>query len=124
MHPNWALPWARDLRSILVQTVGILGRLAHILQTARDIDEAHIFGPWAARYVGEPGPSSHDIDVLIMGDAAPALRPGACTEVDRDLAVEINPVVIAYEHWTAKKPESFVAQIKSEPQARIPLARP
>jgi DNA-binding IclR family transcriptional regulator len=29
---NWSLPWARDLRSILVQTVGILGRLGAALQ--------------------------------------------------------------------------------------------
>src|SRR5262249_4599548 len=65
---NWDLPWAGELRSILAQTVGILGQLAAALGPLAKIEEAYVFGSWAARYTGEPGPAPRDIDVLVVGD--------------------------------------------------------
>lgn len=123
VRANWALPWARELRSILMQTVGALGRLADALGSLRGVDEAYVFGSWAARYRGEPGPQPRDVDVLVIGDAdLPAVRR-ACRAVQDDLTVEINPVVIDGHRWAKKKPEPFVAQIRSQPLVPIPLER-
>src|SRR5579872_5116670 len=65
--PNWSLPWARELRAILVQTVGAVGLLSVELARVPDVEEVWIFGSWAARYEGEPGPFPRDIDVLVIG---------------------------------------------------------
>lgn len=119
---NWQLPWSRDLRSILVQTVGVLGRLGAALADVEAIDQAFVFGSWAARYTGEPGPAPHDIDVLVVGDAPLRSVRRACAPVERDLRVEVNPVVVDRSRWEAKKPEPFVAQIKRQPLVPIPLA--
>ena len=56
---NWGLPRERELRSILVQTVGVLGRLAEALRTVRGIREAFVFGPWAARGTGASPDDRH-----------------------------------------------------------------
>ena len=73
--PNWDLPWAQELRSILVQTIGVLGRVRDALAGLAGVEEAFIFGSWAARYRGEPGPAPRDIDLLVVGDVA--VRDGA-----------------------------------------------
>jgi predicted nucleotidyltransferase len=118
---NWKLPWAKDLRSILVQTVGLLGRLGNALTDVSGVEEAFVFGSWAARYTGEPGPAPNDIDVLVVGDASLRTVRRACAPVEQELRVEVNPVVIDQERWGATKPEPFVAQIKSQPLVPIPL---
>ncbi|MCZ7525172.1 MAG: MarR family transcriptional regulator [Acidimicrobiia bacterium] len=120
---NWDLPWASELRSILVQTVGVLGRLGDALGGVDGVDEAFVFGSWAARYRGEPGPTPRDIDVLVVGDAALRTVRRACRYVEEDLRVEVNPVVVDRVRWGAKRPEPFVAQIKSQPLVPIRLAR-
>lgn len=34
------------------------------------MDQAYIYGSWAARYLGEPGPVPQDVDVLAIGTAS------------------------------------------------------
>jgi len=121
---NWALPWARDLRSILVQTVGILGRLADALGTLNGIEQAFVFGSWAARYTGEAGAPPRDIDVLVVGEVALRSVRKAVADLEKELRVEINPVVVDRARWTAKRPEPFVAQLRSQPLVEIALERP
>lgn len=116
---NWDLPWASELRSILVQTVGVLGQLGNALAKVDGVEEAYIFGSWAARYTGEPGPPPRDIDVAVIGNAALRTVRRACRAVEDDLRVEVNPVVIDRGSWEAKKAEPFIAQIKS--QALVPI---
>lgn len=118
---NWSLPWARDLKSILVQTVGVLGRLADALADVHGIEEAFVFGSWAARYSGEAGPQPHDVDVLVVGEASLRTVRRACAVVEADLRIEVNPVVVDCKRWTAKKPEALIAQVRSHPLAPIPL---
>lgn len=120
---NWDLPWARDLRSILVQTVGVLGRLAAALGGVDGVEEAHVFGSWAARYVGEPGPPPRDVDVLVVGDAPLREVRRACRAVEDDLSVEVNPVVVDRKRWTTNKRDPFIEQVRSEPLVAIPLER-
>jgi DNA-binding transcriptional ArsR family regulator len=120
---NWKLPWARDLRSILVQTVGVLGRLSQALSGVNGIDEALVFGSWAARYTGEIGPPPRDIDVLVVGNASLHAVRRACSKVERDLTIDVNAMVIDHQRWIAKKPDPFVAQIRDRPLVTIPLER-
>lgn len=116
---NWDLPWAKDLRSILVKTIGVLGRLGEALTGVDGIDEAFIFGSWAARYMGEPGPPPRDIDVVVVGDSPLRTVRRACRAVEEELRVDVNPVVAKRPQWDAAKPEPFIAQIKSQPLVPI-----
>lgn len=91
VSPNWDLPWAKDLRAILVQTVGVLGHLADALVGVAGVDEAFVFGSWAARYTGEPGPPPRDIDVLVVGDASLRSVRRACSRVEEELRSRSAP---------------------------------
>ena len=118
---NWDLPWARELRSILIQTVGVLGRLSDALKSMAGVEEAYVFGSWAARYTGEAGPPPRDVDVLVIGDARLRDVRRACSAVERDLRVEVNPVVVGREEWATEDGNAFVEQIRSQPLVTIPL---
>jgi predicted nucleotidyltransferase len=118
---NWQLPWARELRSILVQTVGVLGRLADALGGLGGVKEAFVYGSWAARYEGEPGPPPRDIDVLVVGEVQLHAVRRACRAVETELRVDVNPVVVDESRWAGESPDPFVAQVRSGPLVPIPI---
>jgi predicted nucleotidyltransferase len=118
---NWSLPWAPELRSMLSQTIGVLGRVASALETIDGIDSAFIYGSWAARYAGEPGALPRDIDVLVVGDASLHDVRSALRELETALRVDVNPVVIEADRWNAPNPEPFVAQLHARPLVEVPL---
>ncbi|MDQ4069884.1 MAG: winged helix-turn-helix domain-containing protein [Actinomycetota bacterium] len=121
--PNWSLPWAKDLSAILAKTVGVLGRLGDELSGVPAVEEAYVFGSWAERYTGEPGPPPRDVDVVVVGGASLRAIRRACAVVERELDVEVNAVVVDRERWLADEPEPFVAQLKGRPLVPIPLER-
>lgn len=117
---NWGLSWAPELRSILTQTVGVLGLLADALARIEGIDEAFVFGSWAARYVGEPGAAPRDVDVVVVGDVEYGDVRKACARVERELDIEVNAVVVKPARWKARK-DAFVRDLRSKPLVPIRL---
>lgn len=121
VRPNWSLQWAPELRRILDQTVGVLGRLGEVLSGLEGIEDAFVFGSWAVRYSGEPGPYPRDVDVVVVGEVElPSVRR-VCRELEHSLRVEINPVVVTCADWGSHDPEPFIAQLKQQPLTPIPL---
>ena len=67
-----------ELRSILLKTVGPKAVLEQQLARSRGLERALIYGSWARRYHGEPGPFPQDIDLMVIGtwmSARSALKP-------------------------------------------------
>src|SRR5262245_57095439 len=62
-------PVSRPLTDLLAVTYGPLPVLTDLLAETRGVRAAYIYGSWAARYQGEPGPVPHDIDVLVVGNS-------------------------------------------------------
>src|SRR5512138_1788238 len=54
---------ARPLTELLALTYGPAAVLADLLAEIRGVSEAFVYGSWAARYAGEPGPPPRDVDV-------------------------------------------------------------
>jgi DNA-binding transcriptional ArsR family regulator len=121
VRANWDLPWATELRSILAQTVGVLDHLATALSRVDGIQEAWIYGSWAARYRGEPGPFPRDVDVLIVGDPDRRGLMRAAREVENQLRVDVNTIVVEPAVWGSPDPDSFYAQVRSDPRVAVPL---
>jgi predicted nucleotidyltransferase len=120
---NWELPWANELRSILSKTVGVLGRIAEVLSRGAPVDEAYIFGSWAARYRGEPGQPPRDVDVLVVANVSLRSVQRSLAPIERDLGIEINAVVVEPIRWNAASPEPFIEQVRNGPLVPIPLGR-
>lgn len=119
VRPNWDLPWAPELRSILMQTVGVLGALGAELQDVHGIEDAFVFGSWAARYTGAVGHQPADIDVVVVGEASLRDVRAACRRVQDNLRVEVNPIVVDRSRWDGED-DPFVAQLKEQPL--VPIA--
>lgn len=75
-------------------------------------EQVVIFGSWAARYAGEPGPPPHDIDVLVVGKVDRADLYDAADRANARLGIEVNPVVRTAEDWRDPS-DALVAQIKA-----------
>lgn len=118
--PNWGLSWSSELRSILMKTVGVLGLLADALIRVDGIEEAFVFGSWAARYVGNPGGAPRDVDVVVVGDAEYGDVRKACAKVERELGIEVNAVVVEPVRWKARK-DAFVRDVRSKPLVPVHL---
>jgi DNA-binding transcriptional ArsR family regulator len=120
---NWDLPWAKELRALLTQTIGVLGRLGDALGELAGIEAAFVFGSWAARYTGAAGPAPRDVDVVVVGTASlPEVRD-ACRTVEHDLRLDVNPVVFTHDEWRASTPDPFIEELRSGPLVEIPLPR-
>lgn len=89
---NWALPWAPDLRRILVHTGGLIPTLETLLGGDPRIDAAYIFGSWARRYRGEAGHFPRDIDIVIVSESSQFDLDIAWSDISRELSIELNPI--------------------------------
>lgn len=77
-----------------------------------------IFGSWAARYTGEPGPPPHDIDVLVVGEVDRADVYDAADRAATRLGIEVNPVVRSSRLWREPK-DALVRQIKESAHVEV-----
>jgi predicted nucleotidyltransferase len=107
-----------------VQTVGVVGLLSAALSKVPDVEEGWVFGSWAARYDGDPGPFPNDIDVLVMGEPDRGRLNRALRSVEKDLRVQVNPVVAGRAEWEDATPTSFLGQVRARPRVRVPIATP
>jgi len=122
--PNWELPWAGALARLLDQTIGPLALLGEALAEVDGLEEAWIFGSWAARHEGVPGRAPRDVDVLLVGDNLSRFDIAAVTNRVADrVGVEVNPHLVSSEEWQHPAPDSFVAGLKSGPLVAVPLRR-
>lgn len=119
---NWDQPWATDLASLLAKTAGLPARIAGVLSGIGGVDEAFIYGSWAARFNGEPGAPPRDVDVVVIGDADVDDVRDACASLEPDAGVEINAVVVERLRWRKPKAaDGFVREVKSRPLVPVPL---
>ena len=73
--------------------------LGHALGAVEGIDEAWVFGSWADRYIGHPGPPPADIDVAVVGTASLNAVRAACRALEPRIGLEVNPVVLSRRQW-------------------------
>jgi predicted nucleotidyltransferase len=74
-----------------------------------------VFGSWAARYRGEPGPFPADIDVLILGDGLSRADAYAAAEsAEHRLGMPVNPVLRPTNSWTDGA-DPLLTEIRSRP---------
>lgn len=111
-------PYFPELRGILLKVSGPAVALAEGLEGIAGIREAYLFGSWARRYEGEPGPPPADVDLLVVGDADPEAVEAACVDAGRRLGIEVNPVVLSEDEWSGSG-SGFVRQLREGPLVRL-----
>jgi hypothetical protein len=123
IEPNRSSPYFEELQSLLLKSYGPATVLADILRKHRAVRGAYIYGSWAARYSGEPGPDPQDIDVavLVTSDAERNTIEDDLTSASTRLGRFVNPILIDEGDWN-RSATPFLQTIRSRPLIELPLA--
>lgn len=77
-----------------------------------------IFGSWAARWRGDPGPPPNDIDLLVVGDVEYAEVWDRAAELSSQLGLEVNPVIRTVEEWEGED-SGFATAVRTGPLVTV-----
>jgi DNA-binding transcriptional ArsR family regulator len=123
LQANPDSPLARPLTELLALTYGPAAVLGDLLAEVRGVDEAYIYGSWAARYSGEPGPPPRDVDVLVIGDADEDDLFDVARTAERSLGREVNIHRVAASTWHTPGDDPFLASVRSRPLVAVDLRK-
>ncbi|GAB3871540.1 ArsR family transcriptional regulator [Kibdelosporangium lantanae] len=114
-------PLYRPLTELIAVTFGPVPLLTEALSQLPGVDEAYIYGSWAARYNGEPGPPPGDVDVLVVGSPDADALFDLAERVSRQLGREVNVHRIAPESWAASTTDPFITSVRERPLTQLNL---
>jgi predicted nucleotidyltransferase len=118
VRPNSDHPLFQDLWSMLLKTYGPREVLAEVFADEPDLDDAYVYGSWAARYQGESGAPPADVDVLLVGHVGPRRREELEAEAEDLLGQPVQIEVVSPRDWNdGRKP--LVQTIKKRPLVEI-----
>ncbi len=115
---NLEAPFYRPLRELVVIVLGPAEVLGEELTGLSGVQTAAIFGSWAARATGEPGPSPVDIDLLVIGHPDRDELHDALGRARERLGREINPVVVAARRWESED-DGFLRELRTRPMVAL-----
>jgi hypothetical protein len=119
---NTTSPIFDELHSILLKTIGPKAVLENQFRGLRGIDRALIYGSWARRYQGEPGPFPQDVDLMVIGTGHVAEIRAEADHASRKLGRDVNVSVLTPKEWDSSQ-TGFVAHLKSETMVELDLLR-
>lgn len=121
LRVNQDHPLFRPVTEVLRYAYGPIAVLAPLLRDVPGVEEAHIYGSWAARLAGEVGPDPADIDLLVVGDHVDRSALDAAAEsARRQLGREVNPRAVSSRAW-GEKADLFLRHLYDRPIVSIPL---
>ncbi|MDQ2846795.1 MAG: nucleotidyltransferase domain-containing protein, partial [Actinomycetota bacterium] len=90
MEANTSGTLYQPLTDLMAVTYGPEPVLRELLSNIPGIQEAHIYGSWAARRSGEPGPTPRDIDVIVIGNTPTHVLDDVAEQAEADLHRPVN----------------------------------
>jgi len=113
----------RPLTELLAVTFGPLPVLSELLIDVAGVAEAYIYGSWAARYRGEPGPTPVDVDVIVVGNADLDKLDEVAEQAGRRLRREVNIRRIRRDRWENPEGDPFLSSVRDRPLVSLPISR-
>ena len=96
-------PWAAGIPGIAagIPGMGMPGIIPGIATGIAGLGAIKIalFGSWAARYRGEPGPPPNDLDVLLVGEIDRENAYEAARRAESRLGFPVNPTLFSVDRW-------------------------
>ncbi|MGL5850475.1 MAG: MarR family transcriptional regulator [Phycicoccus sp.] len=100
------------LTQLLELTFGPLAVIAEEFTALPRAERVLIFGSWAQRYNGTPGPPPGDVDVLVIGRPTRADVYDAADRAQARLGMQVNPTIRTAQQWDDDA-DPLITQIKS-----------
>jgi hypothetical protein len=112
-HPNY-----RPLKELVTASFGPAQVIAEEFSNVEGADVVLIYGSWAARSSGDPGPVPRDIDVLVVGTLTRAAAYEAAQRAQERLDREVNATVRRPDEWEAAT-DGFAQHVKASPTVQV-----
>ncbi len=119
LSANEANPYLRPLSHLAVMTFGPPLAISEEFSTVDGINAIYIYGSWAARYEGEPGPAPNDIDVLIIGRPNRDDVYDAGQRAQQRLGREVNVTQRTRKQWETAT-DGLTQQVRNSPMVEVP----
>lgn len=113
---------AGPLAELLALTYGPPAVLGELLDSIPGVEEAYVYGSWAARYRGQDGEVPRDVDVLVVGDADDDDLSDAARSAERTLGRAVNIHRVSAQAWHAPGSDPFLTSLQSHPLVRLELS--
>lgn len=107
---------------ILQYGYGPLALLPAILADVTGVEEAYVYGSWAARFKGEVGSDPNDIDVLVIGDTDRTELFEAAQRATQEIGRETNIRSVTRRQWDAAR-DLFIRNLKDRPLVPVPVSQ-
>lgn len=120
LSANTDSPYYGPLRELLARAYGPPRMIGDALRDVGDVEKALIYGSWAARYLGEPGPPPNDIDVLVVGSPDRRTLARTSRELTDELGLEVDPHVVSAADYEAGA-TGFIRAVEQGPTVEIDL---
>ena len=111
-------PAINALRTLVDLTVGPLVSLKR-LYDVDGVEHVWVFGSWARRHLGEPGPTPRDIDVLVVGTPDEYGVTSVCLDLSGQYGIEVNPMIVSNGEFTARGRNQILDQITTGPLVEV-----
>ncbi|WP_433431488.1 hypothetical protein [Nonomuraea sp. CA-141351] len=102
-------------------TYGPMAVLGEQLSGIAGVEEAYIYGSWAARYSGEGGRVPNDVNVLIVGTADEDELYDAARAAEGQLGREVSIRRLSRTEWASSEGDPFLETVKARPLVRIKI---
>lgn len=113
--------FSAPLAELLLLAYGPKPLLERVLRGIAGVDDAFIFGSWAARYEGAGGGLPRDVDLLVVGspdrDEVHELVADVAQQLRRDVQVAFRTP----SAWANASVDAFLTTLRSRPLVRLDL---
>lgn len=112
-----------DLSNLLLRTFGPVAVLEKEFSGIQGVEHLYIFGSWAARFAGQPGPPPRDIDVMIVGEPNRDEVYDAAERAESLLSHPVQTTIRTTAQWQALNDDPFIVEVKSRPLLEVGAER-
>jgi DNA-binding transcriptional ArsR family regulator len=117
IRPNPRSAFYPELRALLLKAFGPVRVLEPLLARIDGIEDAFIYGSWARRYRGEPGPPPEDIDLMVIGQPPVDDVYAAADIASRELGREVSVTVLSPIEWRGSS--GFAESVRAGPTVPV-----
>lgn len=108
------------LERLLTLTYGPVPVLEEELRGIPGVQEAYVYGSWAARHQGVEGPEPNDVDVVVVGAADPDALFDAAERARKRLHRQVDIRSLGSRSWAERdSSDPFLQHVRSSPLVRL-----
>ena len=113
-------PLVAAMTQLLMLSYGPLSIARDAVADVRGLKRAFIFGSWAARYEGEPGPPPRDVDIAIIGSVSADDADDIAIRVQARTGRSVDVRRIPWDVWTDQGTDNpFVLTLRDAPKVEL-----